>query len=95
MPDDLTPTTPQPTEPERRTWAGNKPLDTRWWWSASLMIVVGLVVIGYQAKVLMAGTGIALNWVMVVIGAVVVGWGVVDLIKDARARRVETGGPAS
>jgi hypothetical protein len=64
---------------ERLTWAGNRPLDTRGWWSPALMIVVGVVVIGFQWSAIRVDGGIALNWVMVAVGAGVAIAGLVSL----------------
>lgn len=73
---------PGPDRPEQTTWAGNRSLDTRWWWSPALMIVVGVVVIAYQFGAILGEGGIVLNWVMVAIGAAVAGVGIVSLKRD-------------
>lgn len=63
-------------EPAART-----SLDSRWWWSAALWIVVGLGVIGYQSTAITAGDAIVLNWVMVAVGAAVAVVGLSSLKK--------------
>lgn len=82
------------TPDEPLTWAGNRPLDTRWWWSPALLVVVGVVVIWFQWSAIGAGSGIALNWVMVAIGAGVVIAGLVSLRRAHAAQRDATGSPA-
>ncbi|WP_149205015.1 hypothetical protein [Actinotalea subterranea] len=79
-----------PGAEERVTWAGNRPLDSRWWWSPSLMVVVGIVVIGYQMSAYLGEGGIWLNGVMIAVGVVVVGAGVVSMVR-ARRRHLAAG----
>lgn len=90
-PDDSSPARPTQGDGEERTWAGNVPLDRRWWWSPALMIVVGIAVAAYQYSVIADGSAIALTWVMVAIGAVVAVAGLVQLkrawdVEQARRR---------
>lgn len=70
---------------DRTTWTGRPALDTRWWWSPALMIVVGVVVIGYQVSAYRGEGGIWLNGVMIVVGAGVVVAGLVSLRRAHRA----------
>lgn len=72
---------------DQRTWAGNRPLTTRWWWSPALMIVVGGVVIGYQVSAYVGEGGIFLNGVMIAVGAAVVVAGLVSLRRAYAAHR--------
>lgn len=85
------PTADEPTggaaSAEDRTFAGNVPLNRRWWWSPVLMIVVGSVVIGYQVSAYTGDGGIWLNGVMIAIGAAVVGAGLVSLHRAWVAER--------
>ncbi|WP_182113917.1 MULTISPECIES: hypothetical protein [unclassified Actinotalea] len=78
---------------EQRTWAGNRPLTTRWWWSPALMIVVGAVVIGYQVSAYVGEGGIFLNGVMIVIGAAVMVAGFVSLRRAHREQRATVASP--
>lgn len=64
------------------TWAGNVPLTKRWWWHGALWIILGGGVVAYQSPVLLGGEPLALTWVMVALGLVVVGAGVVELIRS-------------
>ncbi|NCT90739.1 hypothetical protein GXB85_07240 [Cellulomonas sp. APG4] len=95
-PDETSPDRRPQGDGEERTWAGNVPLDRRWWWSPALMVVVGIAVAAYQYSVIADGTAIALTWVMVAIGAVVTVAGLVQLkrawdVEQVR-RRGETAG---
>lgn len=71
---------------DERTWAGNAPLDQRWWWSPALMIVVGVVVIAFQVSAYTGDGGIWLNAVMIAVGAAVVVAGLLSLRKAHRAK---------
>ncbi len=93
-------TTPEPADerPEQderseqpeRTWAGNRPLDTRWWWSPALMVVVGGAVIGYQVAAYRGeGGGTWLNAAMILIGGAVAVWGLVSLVHAYRAEHAQ------
>lgn len=68
-----------PADDGTTTWAGNRSLDSRWWWSPALMVVVGVAVIGYQSGPIRTGDAIVLNWVMVAVGAVVAAAGLLSL----------------
>lgn len=70
---------------DRTTWTGRPALDTRWWWSPALMIVVGGVVIAYQVAAYVGDGGIWLNAVMIAVGAAVVIAGLVSLRRAYRA----------
>lgn len=85
---------PEPTDPTETpsdrsdtTWAGNRSLDSRWWWSPALWIVVGLGVIAYQLGAYLGEGGMWLNAVMIAIGAGVALSGLVQL-KRAHAEHV-------
>lgn len=83
------PTADEPTDqvPPPLTWAGNVPLDKRWWWSGTLWLVLGAGVIAYQLPVITGGEPIALTWAMVVAGLAVMISGIVQLRRDhAKAR---------
>ena len=78
---------PTPETPEL-TWAGNVPLDKRWWWSGGLWVLLGAGVVAYQLPVITGGEPIALTWAMVVAGLAVMVSGVVQLRRDhAKAGR--------
>ena len=83
--------TPQPAastaDDGTTTWAGNRSLDSRWWWSPFLWLVVGAAVIGYQSGPIRSGEAIVLTWVMVAIGAVVSVVGLVSLARAYAAHR--------
>ena len=53
--------------------------DGAWWWSPGLMVVVGVVVIGFQVQAYTGDGGTVLNAIMIAIGAAVAGTGVVQL----------------
>lgn len=61
-------------------------LRDRWWWSPTLSIVIGLVVIGYQLDPLRGDNPLWGNWLVALLGAAVAGWGAVRLVRAARAR---------
>jgi hypothetical protein len=61
-------------------------LRDRWWWSPTLMIVVGLVVIGYQLEPLRSSNAVWGNWAVAALGLVVVVHGAVQLHRAHRAR---------
>ncbi|HEY3547493.1 MAG TPA: hypothetical protein VGK17_15585 [Propionicimonas sp.] len=83
-----------PAMPET-TWAGNQPLSGRWWWSPALMLVVGVVVTGYQTGPIRSGNGIVLNWVMAVIGVAVAVAGLVSLRRAHAEHRAAEAAEAS
>lgn len=76
-----------PDDQQRTTWAGNAPLDSRWWWSPALMVVVGGVVIAYQVAAYTGEGGRWFNAVMIAIGAAVAVAGLVQLRRAHRAQR--------
>ena len=75
--------TPDKQPDERRS------INDNWWWSPALMLIVGLGVIGYQSTPILAGEAIVLNWVMVVIGAVVAVLGLMQLKTAYAAHRAQ------
>lgn len=86
------PTTEPATEDTGLTWAGNVPLDKRWWWSGGLWLILGAGVIAYQLPVITGGEPIALTWAMVVAGLAVMVSGAVQLRRDhAKAKRDASG----
>lgn len=90
-PDDRSPV-PSDDGAADRTWAGNQPLDQRWWWSPALMVVVGIAVIAYQVGAFRGeGGGFWLNWVMVAAGAAVAVWGLVRLKHAWDAHQAQEG----
>lgn len=87
---------PEPTDDstapqEETTFAGNRPLTTRWWWSPVLMVVVGVAVIGYQVSAYTNGGGMWMNAVMIAIGAAVAVAGLVSLWRAYPAERAKGG----
>lgn len=68
-----------------------QPLHARWWWSASLPLIVGVVVIGFQISAYRDGGGMWLNAVMIVVGAAVAISGLVGLKKAHAERNVSAG----
>ena len=87
MPDDPKPDRAAEARDENLTWAGNRPLTNRWWWSSAVLIVAGLAVAGYQSGPIRDGESIALNWVMVAVGAGVAIAGLVSLRRAHAAHR--------
>ena len=83
--------TPEPAvsaaDDDTTTWAGNRSLDSRWWWSPFLWLVVGAAVIGYQSGPIRSGEAIVLTWVMVAIGAVVAAVGLVSFARAYATHR--------
>ena len=61
-------------------------LRDRWWWSPTLSIVIGLVVIGYQLDPLRGGDAVWGNWLVAGLGAALAVWGAVRLAQAARTR---------
>ncbi len=61
-------------------------LRDRWWWSPTLSIVIGLVVIGYQLDPLRGDNPLWGNWLVAALGAAVAVWGAVRLVRAARSR---------
>ncbi len=68
----------------------SRSLDARWWWSSSLPVIVGLVVIGYQVSAFTDGVGTWANGAMIALGAGVALWGLAGLRRDHAARRAAT-----
>jgi hypothetical protein len=67
--------------------AGPTALGDRWWWSPTLSIVIGAVVIGYQLEAIRGPNPLALNWVVAGLGLAVAVYGAVGLLRAHRARR--------
>ena len=86
-PDEPTADEPTAENPQELTWAGNVPLDKRWWWSGGLWVILGAGVIAYQLPVITGGEPIALTWAMVVAGLAVIVSGVVQLRRDHAAAK--------
>lgn len=83
-----------PQEQSDLTFAGNRSLDSRWWWSSMVWIVVGLGVIAYQLGAYFGEGGMWMNAVMIAIGAGVAIAGLVQL-KRAHAEHVASQEPRS
>lgn len=66
---------PQTDEPTKDAGTG----DQAWWWSPGLMVVVGVVVVGFQVQAYTAGGGTVLNAIMIAIGVAVAATGLVQL----------------
>lgn len=64
-------------------------LQDRWWWSATLSLVLGIVIVMLQFPSLQTG-GVWLNWVVAVIGAAVAVFGLVRLIRAYQVVRSES-----
>ena len=63
-------------------------LQDRWWWSPTLSLVLGVVIVGMQWPSLRTG-GVWLNWVVGALGAVVAVFGLVRLLRAyAKVRSV-------
>ena len=81
QPGHLSPGTPSsPGSPESTA------LRDRWWWSPTLSIVVGAVVIGYQWEVLTGPDPLWASWVVAALGLAVAVWGAVRLLRAYRSR---------
>lgn len=65
---------------------GPTALTDRWWWTGVALMLVGVVVIGWQWDVVTKGDAIVATWVVVAIGAVAVVVGAAWLWRD-RPRR--------
>ena len=76
----------QPTGPRRPDAAPSTALRDRWWWSPTLSIVIGAVVIGYQVEAIRGPDPIWMNWVVAGLGLVVVVHGAVRLLQAHRSR---------
>ena len=61
-------------------------LRDRWWWSPTLSIVIGLVVIGYQLEPLQGSNPLWGNWVVAALGLAVAVYGGVRLLHAHRSR---------
>ena len=61
----------EPQDENRSSLTGRQRLDTRWWWSPAMWMVVGVGVIVYQSGPISTGDTITLTWVMVAVGALV------------------------
>ena len=70
----------------------SRSLDARWWWSSSLPVIVGLVVIGYQVSAFADGVGTWANGAMIALGGAVALWGLAGLRKDYAAHRAASRG---
>lgn len=84
-------TTPDDDRPT--TWAGNAPLDSRWWWSSVLPIGAGAAVIAFQVSAYTGEGGTWLNAVMIAVGAAVAAYGLAGLRKAYRDHRAAEAGP--
>ena len=61
-------------------------LRDRWWWSPTLSIVLGAVVIGYQLDAIRGPNPLWMNWVVAALGLAVVVHGGVRLLRAHRER---------
>lgn len=83
--------TPGRTSPANPQAPADAPSDPQWWRSASLMILVGGVVIAYQVAAYTGEGGMWLNAVMIVIGAAVVVAGLLSLRRAHTEHLARTG----
>ena len=75
----------EPTAPRPDDSTGTAVRD-RWWWSPTLAIVIGGVVIGYQVEALRGPNPLVLNWVVAALGLAVAVYGAVGLLRAYRSR---------
>ncbi|WP_129337132.1 hypothetical protein [Cellulomonas endophytica] len=66
--------------------SGGTALRDRWWWSATLWLVLGLAVIGYQVEPLRGTNPLWANWLVAGLGLLVAAYGGVRLVRAARSR---------
>ena len=74
-----------PVQP-RKDAAPSTSLRDRWWWSPTLSIVVGAVVIGYQLEAIRGPNPLWMNWVVAGLGLAVAVYGLVGLLRAHRSR---------
>ncbi|GAA2723537.1 hypothetical protein [Cellulomonas aerilata] len=78
--------TPDATSPRDDAPGPGQGLRDTWWWSPTLALVVGLVVVGYQLPSLRSPEPLWISWVVAGVGAVVALVGLAQLLRAYRSR---------
>jgi hypothetical protein len=81
---DRDPAPPRP--PDRGAAASGTGLGDRWWWSPTLAIAVGLLMVAYQLPVLRGPDPLWISWAVAAVGAVLALVGGVRLARASRDR---------
>ncbi|QTE27846.1 hypothetical protein [Pengzhenrongella sicca] len=79
--------TPETTEPAEEPAIRAQ---DRWWWSPTMSLVAGAVVIGFQGDSIFGPDGIFLNRLVAAIGLVVAVSGLVRLVRAFRSHQEST-----
>ena len=77
---------PAPNEPDD----GPIALSDRWWWSPTLCLVVGIVVVVWQVSSLTSSSGLWLNWLVAALGTASALYGLVTLVRAYAKVRSES-----
>ncbi|WP_298457601.1 hypothetical protein [uncultured Cellulomonas sp.] len=77
---------PHPAAPGPAPAAPGTALRDRWWWSPTLALVIGAVVVGYQLDALRGPDPVWLNWLVAGLGLAAAGYGIVTLLRAYRSR---------
>jgi hypothetical protein len=86
---------PTPNEPDDGPLA-NEPDDgpialaDRWWWSSTLSLGLGIVVVVLQVQSLTSGSAVWLNWVVAALGTAAALYGLVGLLRAYAKVRSES-----
>ncbi|HEY8719340.1 hypothetical protein [Pengzhenrongella sp.] len=78
MPELIPSDEPESTEPDQ-----DAPTSVRdsWWWSPTVSIIIGIVIVSFQASPIRSGDGFWLNWVVAGLGIALSASGVVRLVR--------------
>lgn len=62
-------------------------LTHRWWWQGAVLVVAGIAVVAFQWEVIPSGEANLANWLVGLLGAAAIGYGLLELVATHRRRK--------